>query len=198
MAKNLVTPYLPALGLAALALLTALWGFGAEQPLAFRREAIAAGEWWRLVSGQWVHLGWSHLGLNLASLALCWTLFGRLLGAGQWLALMVFAQLVVGLGLWWGEPQLQWYVGLSGMLHAPYIVGAAAGWRVRRLESLLLLLILAAKLAWEFMAGPTPGSAEAAGGPVVVAAHLYGALAGVLVVAVAWLRKSISPSRATS
>ncbi len=182
--KTPVTPYLPALGLAALALLATIWGFGAAQPLAFQREAIAAGEWWRMISGQWVHLGWSHLGLNLASLTLCWALFGRLLGGLQWLGVVLVAQLIVGLGLWWGESQLQWYVGLSGMLHAPYIVGAAAGWRCRRTESLLLLLILATKLGWEGLVGPTPGSAEAAGGPVVVAAHLYGAAAGVVLTVV--------------
>ena len=44
----------------------------------------------------------------------------------------------------------------------------------------ILLLLLVAKISWEQFSGPVPGSELTSGGPVVVDAHLYGALGGVL------------------
>ena len=43
-----------------------------------------------------------------------------------------------------------------------------------------MLVIFAAKLGWEQLAGPLPFTGETAGGPVIVDAHLYGAVGGAL------------------
>ena len=78
------------------------------------------------------------------------------------------------------EPQLVWSVGLSGVLHGLILGGAVLdigfGCRAR----VVLIGIVLAKLAWEQVYGALPFTAEAAGGPVVVAAHLYGGLGGLL------------------
>ena len=47
-----------------------------------------------------------------------------------------------------------------------------------RWDSKLLLVMIIAKLLWEQLVGPLPGSETAAGGSVVVDAHLFGALMG--------------------
>ena len=39
---------------------------------------------------------------------------------------------------------------------------------------------LIAKLVYEALVGPLPGSAESSGGAVIVAAHVYGAIAGAI------------------
>ena len=46
----------------------------------------------------------------------------------------------------------------------------------------MLVLLLAAKLFWEYMNGPLPGSESMTGGRVIVEAHLYGAMAGLAAV----------------
>src|SRR3569833_4763439 len=71
--------------LALSSLLIALAGPSASVPLRYERAAILDGEPWRLVSGHRVHLGWSHLVLNLAVLALIWGLFLRQLATLEWL-----------------------------------------------------------------------------------------------------------------
>lgn len=166
------------LGLAASALLVMLLGEAGEALLRYQRSEILIGEVWRLLSGHLVHLGWSHLLMNLLALALVWALFGDTLTLAGWLLLLLFCALFDGLGLLLLNPGVEWYVGLSGVLHGLFLAGALAGLASGRRDAALLLIALVAKLAWEQLAGPLPGSEATAGGPVVVDAHLYGAIAG--------------------
>ena len=165
--------------LAAIAVLLQLAG-GAE---AWRLErGRLLDEPWRLATGQLVHLGWTHLLLNLAGLAVVWALFGRELYARQWGAAIVACGLGVGAGLLALSPELAWYVGFSGVLHgllAAVMVARVA--RGRAPSDLLLAAALAAKLVLERFAGGDAGTAGLIGGGVAVDAHLYGALAGVAV-----------------
>lgn len=168
----------PALAVALPALVLALAGEDARLLLRWERASLAAGEYWRLVSGHFVHLGWSHLGLNLAGLGLVWLLVGRRFGAPAWLVIIAATLAGIDLGFWYLEPQLAWYVGLSGLLHGVLAAGVLAGIRQAPSESLVLGLGLAAKLVYESAVGPLPGSEATAGGAVIVSAHLYGAVAG--------------------
>lgn len=149
-----------------------------------RGAVIADGEWWRLLTGHLVHLGWSHLWLNLAGLALVWMLVGPYWSIRAWWITAFVCMAGTSAGLLLGMPDLVWYVGLSGVLHGLLVAGVLAGVAARHKDMMLLLLGISAKLAWEQWHGPLPGSVEAAGGPVVVDAHLYGAIAGALVAVV--------------
>ena len=171
--------WLPAAVLVACALLLPGGDIVREQ-LQYERSAIGAGEFWRLVSGHFVHLGISHFLLNAAGLALVWFLTGRFLHWSQWALAMAFAIAVIDLGLWFLNPGLQWYVGLSGLLHALLATGLLVGLSANRRELQLLVALLALKIAWEQLVGPLPGSETSSGGRVIVDAHLYGVVAGVL------------------
>jgi rhomboid family GlyGly-CTERM serine protease len=146
--------------------------------LRYERTAVQAGQWWRLVSGQLVHLGPAHLWLNLAGLGLVWVLLLRLHPERHAWRDAVVCALGVGLGLYFFSPEIAWYVGLSGVLHGLVAVAAIAALQRDRREALLLVALLGAKLWWEQAHGPLPGSAAAVGGRVVTEAHRYGALAG--------------------
>ena len=169
-------------GLAAAAL--ALQAAGLAVPLRYERVAIAAGEISRLVAGHLVHLGWNHLLMNLAGLLLVWILVGSAFSTRQWLFVLAVSIAAIDAGFWWLSPELDWYVGLSGILHAILVAGALAmllqSGSVVWIEALVLLVLVAGKVTWEQIAGPVPGSEATAGGKVVVDAHLYGAAAGAL------------------
>lgn len=156
--------------------------FGEDGRTLFRydRAAIADGELWRLLSGHFAHLGWGHYLLNAAGVVLVWTLVGHCFTTFQWI--LSLAGLIGGidLGFWLLDPQLGWYVGLSGVLHGVLVAGLMVGWRESAVENVILLAAVAGKLAYEQFAGPLPGSETAAGGAVVVNAHLYGAVGGAL------------------
>jgi rhomboid family GlyGly-CTERM serine protease len=89
----------------------------------------------------------------------------------------------IDLGLWFFDPDLDWYVGLSGVLHGILIAGAFVGMRRGSVEAAALGVLVVGKIIWEQLSGPLPGSASLAGGSVVVNAHLYGAIAGALTAA---------------
>ncbi len=158
----------------------AVLGDAGRRALRFERSQIADGEIWRLISGHLTHLGLQHLLLNIAGLLLVWYLVGRRFTSAEWLAVGLASIASIDVGLWCLMPELQWYVGLSGLLHGLLAAGLVPGWGRRRTESVVLGAILIGKLIYENMLGPLPGSVAAAGGPVVVAAHLQGALGGAL------------------
>ncbi|HEX7047497.1 MAG TPA: rhombosortase [Gammaproteobacteria bacterium] len=162
------------------AVVFSLLGGPSSPALRYERVAVLAGEWWRLLSGNLVHLGIAHLLLNLAGLALIGWIFGPGLRAAHWLWVLLGSGIAIGVGFLLLNPELAWYVGLSGVLHG-LLLGAAVLDRGydRRLRIVLILGVFA-KLAWEQWAGALPFTAEAAGGPVVVDAHLYGAIGGLL------------------
>lgn len=153
-------------------------GESAREWLRFERAAISDGEVWRLLTGHYVHLGVSHFLLNAAGLLLVWYLVGRQFSALQWLLIGCGSLIAIDLGFWILEPELEWYVGLSGLLHGLLVAGIIKGWRGDRLTAMMLAVMVAAKLLYEQLAGPLPGSVASSGGSVVVAAHLYGALGG--------------------
>jgi rhomboid family GlyGly-CTERM serine protease len=173
-------PYTLPLAIALLTTAIALLGPVAGEWLRYDRAAILDGQVWRVLSGHLVHLGWSHLAMNLAGLALVWLLVGRQLSTGSWVVVVLVCGLVISGGLLLFNPRLAWYVGFSGVLHGMLISGCLAEIRAGRNGAWLLLGLVWLKLIWEQLAGPLPGSEATAGGTVVVDAHLYGALAGIL------------------
>lgn len=142
----------------------------------YERAAVLDGELWRLLSAHVVHLGAAHLALNLAGLALAWWLVGRNAGLRAWSIMLAVAALATGLGLLAFAPDVAWYVGLSGMLHGALVAGALLGPR----RDLLIVAVVAAKIAWEQWMGPSADTAALIGGAVIVDAHLYGAIGGAI------------------
>lgn len=152
-------------------------------PEAWRLErGLAAAEPWRLLAGHLVHVGWVHLGLNLAGLALVLALTGTALSPGQWTFVFLCCALGIDLGLLLRSPGIEWYAGLSGVLHGLLAAGALALLGRSPGTGGLLLGGLALKLWLEQAGSPGPATALV-GAPVVAEAHLYGALSG----AGAWL-----------
>ncbi len=183
--------------LALLATLLALFGEPAARVLRYQRDAILAGQWWRVISGNLVHLGWPHLALNLAGLLLVWLLFHRSLGARDWLIVTLVSAIAVGGGLMLFDPGLEWYVGLSGVLHGLFAAGLLAALMAGNRADWFVLMLFIAKLAWEQLVGTMPGTAKLAGGSVIVDAHLYGAIGGaVAALFLVMLRKYRSPDTA--
>lgn len=184
----------PVLLLGTLALIASLSAGNGAPALRYERSLVLAGDWWRILTGQVVHLGLSHLVLNLAGLALIGWVFGPGVRAAQWLAVLAASWVGIAAGFLLLEPQLAWYVGLSGLLHGLLLGAAVLDHGLDRRVRWVLVIGTLAKLAWEQWAGALPLTAEAAGGPVIVAAHLYGGLGGLLGALALWVRDRIKAS----
>ncbi len=144
----------------------------------YDREALANGEVWRLVTAHLLHLGWGHLWPNLVALLLIGILFERAFDTADWLLVAAASITTIDVGLYLLDPAVEWYVGLSGLLHG-LVAGGALSLLCRGDGfGAVLAAGLAAKLTWEQLFGPLPFTATATGGPVIIAAHLYGAAGG--------------------
>lgn len=116
--------------MAAIAVLLYAWP-AATPVLWYDRDRVIAGEWWRVVTCNWVHFSASHLLWNVAVL----------LAAGIWCeriepvrtrVLYLLAPAVIGLVLLAGDPALVRYAGLSGVATAVLVFLAATQWRAGR------------------------------------------------------------------
>lgn len=176
------------LPLAAASLAASLLPRHLQLALVFDRAAIAAGEVWRLLTSPFVHLGWSHLALDLAALVLVAVAVGPRLSVPAWYGVALATAVGGSLGVLALSPRTPAMAGLSGLGHGLFVAGAVVELRRgSRWAGLLLLALVAAKLAWEQLQGAVPGAGGALGAPVALDAHLYSSLAGLLAgLAAAW------------
>lgn len=162
-------------------LLLALAGEPARELLRYDRAAILHGEIWRIFTGNFVHLGWGHIGEDLAGYVLLWLLLEDVLPGWRCPALIAAGSVGVGLGLLAADPGLRWYVGISGALNTLWIAGAMRLMARRDWLGWVLAVFLVLKIIYEQTLGPLPWSVSTTGGPVVVDAHLWGAITGAII-----------------
>jgi len=155
--------------------------FGAPQlqaALVYNREAIAAGEAWRLVSGNLVHFSGSHLIKDVVALLAIGLLIET--GRRRHFALLCLASgSLIGSVLYVAEPELAVYGGLSGIVTAAATYLCLHGIEedgAYRWLCLGVLLCLAAKTGCEIALGfsPLPGT-DAEGFALVPLSHAVGA-----------------------
>jgi len=193
--REFFTTYWLALAIALLCGILQLLGF--DNALRYDRQLVGSSEPWRFLTANFVHLNWSHYWMNMGALGLLWLMFVRRLNTGEWLVVFLLSSLIVSTGVQWLNTDLYWYVGLSGTLHG---VISAGVWRELRHDKLFALSVgglTFIKLMYEQFYGALPGSEESAGGPVIVDAHFYGAIGGVVSVALLDLVQYCRTSKAS-
>jgi rhomboid family GlyGly-CTERM serine protease len=115
--------------LATVLVLLWLTGDAGRDLLRYERMAVLQGQYWRLLTGHFVHGSGQHLLLNAVGLGLIAALFPREYPVRSWLLILASSIVTIDLGFVLLEPQLQWYVGLSGVLHGALAAGALGWWR---------------------------------------------------------------------
>lgn len=128
---------------------------GASALLIYERQAIHAGELWRLFTAPLVHFSTSHLVWNLlvfapAGIAVSAAGFRRL-----WLV-CIYAALVPGVVFFLAMPQLERYGGLSGLATATavyFCLGMACRAENNKYLWLLILLFISIKITLEALTG---------------------------------------------
>lgn len=156
-------------------------GSGHLEVLRYDRPAVLAGEGWRLVTGHLVHADAAHLGWNLLGVLIVGFLFARDYTGRQWLLVLAASTAAAGLGFLLLEPELEQYVGFSGVLHGCMAAGLVAWLRgPRDAVTWTVTALFAAKLAWEHLVGPLPFTSSSMSLPVIHEAHSYGAVGGLV------------------
>lgn len=159
--------------------------------LEWTRTGIAVGEYWRLITGHWVHLGTNHLLLNLAGLLVTSLLFTRHPPLAWWLSYLILCPLAISTGLLLTAPELAWYRGFSGCLHGLLVFTALFNLKPDTRWSLIVLGFIAMKLVFENVLYPAGGENPLIGGAVITQSHWLGALTGLVAGILLLFRESL-------
>lgn len=150
--------------------------------LQFDRTALAAGEFWRLLTAHLTHFGPSHLAWDVGVLfGLGW--FCERKSPRQTALALGLAAAAISLAVWLLLPGFQTYRGLSGLDCALFGLLAMGLLQQRsaaaKITGALALLALLAKSGWEALSGATLFVSGDEFMPVPLA-HLVGAGCGVV------------------
>jgi len=151
-----------------------------NQWFSYYHSAIENGQWWRLLTAHICHTNGYHLLLNGIGLLVVVSLFLNTFKSKNLLLISLFSSLFISLCLFWLEPSVQQYVGLSGVLHALFAFGVCDELKKQDRWGIILGLGFIAKIAFEQFNGPSPSTESLIGATVLIDAHLYGAIAGVV------------------
>jgi len=175
-------------GLLSAVALAAHLGAGLGDLLTFDRTAIAAGEYWRLLTGHLAHWGSDHLTWDLAMFAVLGAMIERRC-RGCFLATVLVSAGAISAAIWFVQPQIAQYRGLSGIDSALFTYAVAMlladAWRSKQSLTTVALLAVAGgfigKLTWELTTGTTlfVNSAAANFTPLPLA-HAVGGVVGLL------------------
>jgi rhomboid family GlyGly-CTERM serine protease len=154
-------------------------GEGVASVLEYQRDSILAGEYWRLLTGHFVHLGWSHMWLNAGSMMTLIVLFRQHLDARRLAVLIPPLGVAISAAFLLFDPEIQWYRGASGLVYAliAWSLLDALSRHPQRLVPGALLLVMLAKVGYDYT---TRVAVVDVGAPVIVEAHVYGIAAAVV------------------
>ena len=144
----------------------------------YDRSAIMKGEYWRIATCHFVHMGWEHLFLNVIGVVILFHLFIHSYSLFVWLVGTLCCMTCIGLSFLVLYPRLEWYNGLSGLLHALLVLGIIGEIKTGNKFYYFGLMLLIGKLAMEYFAGPIDLTNQFAKAFVVTSAHLSGAITG--------------------
>jgi rhomboid family GlyGly-CTERM serine protease len=158
--------------------------------LIYDRQLIIQGDYWRIITGHFNHTNDYHLLLNLGGLCALWALHGDHYKIKSYLLAFLYIGVICSAALFMFTPEMQRYVGLSGILHGIFVWGAIKdieyGWR----SGYLLLIGVFGKIIWEQLFGASADVMALIESEVAIDAHLWGALAGLFFAAKQYLNNS--------
>lgn len=147
--------------------------------LAYLRDSIMDGQWWRIYTGHFVHFTLYHTVMNAAGLALvAFALFFRQ-SVTVLIGLNIFVPLCISAGLWFWFPGTEQYRGYSGVIYGLIAAGLMLEWSYNKGLYTLGWLLLAGKIVYEQLPSYDVNYLMAEiGVPVAIEAHMFGFIAG--------------------
>jgi len=145
-----------------------------------------SGHYWRLLSAHWAHTNWIHFLLNATGLILCMSIASPGWTIIRWLSYQLILALGISFLFTLFNPELNWYLGYSGVLYGIFLLAAIDLYPRDRLIGFLLGAAIVIKITLEQTSDINLTSSDIIGSPVIVDAHFYGV---VLAAAIALLNR---------
>jgi rhomboid family GlyGly-CTERM serine protease len=165
---------------------------------AYDRSQLNHFQWWRLITGHFLHTNTTHLLLNTVGLSLLWALHGHYYKMPRYLMQFLVLCLGTAMGLYLFAEQMQWYVGLSGILHGLFVIGAYFDIRQKFKTGWLMLVGVWLKVAHEQIYGASEDVAQLIAANVAIDAHLFGTITGSIIILYYFIRNKIHNKKEVS
>ena len=193
-----ITHSIGPIAVALLALFAFIFDSYLSNLLIYNRELIANGEYWRFLSGHFLHSNGNHFMLNTAAVTLLWALHGQYYTYKNYPFIFVSSAMVCGLAMFWLSQDIALYVGLSGVLHGFFLWGALMDIKHKEKTGYLLLVGVILKIAHEQIYGASADVEKLINASVATDAHLYGAVGGLLAFLTSYLYKCMNQAKQTT
>ena len=176
--KNFLWQNHPWLVVSVILLITMFLGEQTVSQFQYQRQMVLDGQIYRLLTAHFVHTNLYHTLLNLAGLIIIGMLANTYLIQKDWWVVLLVSAIFVGGGLILLDQNVQWYRGLSGILHGVVVLMILKARQLASMIRAIILVGLAVKLMLEQMHTGLWQSEQLIGAPVIVNAHLYGVMGG--------------------
>lgn len=153
----------------------------------YHSTEINQGQWWRWISGHFAHTNGMHAVMNGFALALVANLYAKWLTPLKQTILILVMCCLTSVGIYFGSPHLIDYVGLSGVLHGLFVIGACKDIQEKEKTGYILLLAIVIKVVYEQVFGASESVAQMINAPVATDAHLWGSISGLAVFALIYV-----------
>jgi rhomboid family GlyGly-CTERM serine protease len=161
--------------------------------LIYDRAALQQGQYWRIWTGHWVHFGWAHF---VADAGLFVIMGGLLAARHAWFGRLALGlmPLFISAVIYWCDPSMARYGGLSAINLGLLLYFAAQGWQRQWSDWFwpAVLVIYVGEVIFEIIQGGRGGGMIRFDDPgirVATSAHLASAAYAVL----AWLASCLAP-----
>jgi rhomboid family GlyGly-CTERM serine protease len=151
-----------------------------QSSLIFDHEKIVNGEYWRLISGNFVHVSYLHTLMNAFGILLLRQLFKEHLKTNELITFLPLAGISIGTGLYVFSPDIQKYAGFSGILYGYFFYTACLSIYHKNYHyGVPVVIVVCGKTFYEkFLVTPSTTTEAFFDMPIAIDAHLYGLIFG--------------------
>lgn len=151
-----------------------------NQYFAYYHNLVAKGQVWRLITAHLCHTNGYHFLLNSIGLIVVVTLFINTFKKYSLIPLSIFSGLFIAIALFYFESNVHSYVGLSGVLHGLFAFAVCDELKRKEKWAYILAVGFIVKISWEQLNGPSANTESLIAATVLINAHLYGAISGIV------------------
>jgi rhomboid family GlyGly-CTERM serine protease len=150
-----------------------------QSTLIFDQEKIGNGEYWRLVTGNFVHINHLHIVMNLTGTLILLTLFKEQINKLELIIFFTVSATFIGFCLYFFSPDIHRYAGFSGILYGSFLyIASLSIYQKNYHYALPVIMLVCGKTLYEILRTPSASNETLLNIPVAIDAHLYGLLCG--------------------